>query len=783
MPDDYMNRVNYIFANADHSKVTTGLLSDYGLQVIPPEYYNGALQDSNEVDINAFRTLYADMDYSRFNSNCTLPSQNTVFSAITSSIPTSGQPVPIASMCINYNCFRTDAYTAGLVTVTNDQVFDVAGANPYETRVLFAAAPVQNTFKNNTIQFVLTSALYYTNAGKTITSMAVDMGNGTGFQSVSWNTPFTVTYSSAGNKVFVIKYTFSDATVLQTHGKIVVNFSLQLKGAYGYYFTQAYSPNPNPFTANQYHSGGTVTVRFGKDHTDRKIYKPFIVAEGFDPWKIMYPNQPEHNTTIDVFLNYYNQPKTDPGHIDVPLNSTQYLGDYLYSQGYDIVYLDYNDGTDDIKRNAALLEDVIKWVNNNKQGSESNVVMGISMGGLVARYALRQLEIQGYSHQTKLYISMDSPHNGANVPAGAQAALYHAKNFGFSLCVPFCGSPIGVSTTIHPADYIEEINQGLALLNTMSARQMLIYKVSSNFSYDNSVHDSFISEYRSMGFPQQCYNVAISDGSGNGSPIYPAGTNLINYSISYSLSWWMDLLLNLFGSNFIATSVPALAVVSILPGSSQIHAETSINAIPASPGNLYHGRIYVRKKILWFIPVNVDITNRNFNSVSTMVPIDGAPGGIYDLSVFVDLSTFPPGAVQKSQFCFVPAVSALALTDWTSYLSSNLGNYNFVSNGQTNFQDYYHSMPAANNLHTSFHTADYSLANYIKTILENTPPPCITTTIQNINYTTNQTITGCNLSIQNVTIQNNSTVIFDATNNTTINGPFQAKNGSTFQAK
>lgn len=37
-PDDYLNRVNYIFANVDHSKVTTGLLSDYGLQVIPPEY-------------------------------------------------------------------------------------------------------------------------------------------------------------------------------------------------------------------------------------------------------------------------------------------------------------------------------------------------------------------------------------------------------------------------------------------------------------------------------------------------------------------------------------------------------------------------------------------------------------------------------------------------------------------------------------------------------------------------------------------------------------------------
>ncbi len=50
---DFKNQVNYVFANIDHSKVTTGLLSDYGLQIIPPEYYNGALQDSNEVDINA----------------------------------------------------------------------------------------------------------------------------------------------------------------------------------------------------------------------------------------------------------------------------------------------------------------------------------------------------------------------------------------------------------------------------------------------------------------------------------------------------------------------------------------------------------------------------------------------------------------------------------------------------------------------------------------------------------------------------------------------------------
>ncbi len=767
-PDDYMNRINYIFANVDHSKVTTGLLSDYGLQIMPPEYYDGALQDSNEVDINAFRTLYADMDYSRFNNNCTLPSQSAVFSAITSSIPALGQPVPIVSMCIDYNCFRADAYTAGLVTVTNDQIFDVAGQNPYDTRVLFAAAPVQNAFTNQTIQFVLPSALYYTNSGKSMSSMAADMGDGNGFQTVSWNVPFSVTYPSSGNKIFIVKFTFSDNSVLQTHGKIRVNYDsgVLLKSAGGY-STANNDVLTQPFDSTQSNSGGKITIAFGQGHTDKIIRKPFIVAEGFDAWKIMSPNQPEYNTTIDVFLNYSNQEIF--GHVDVPLNSTQYLGDYLYSQGYDIVYLDYNIGTDNIIHNAALLEDVIKWVNNNKQGSEPNVVMGISMGGLVARYALRQLETQGYDHQTKIYISVDSPHNGANVPAGAQAALYHVKDFSFALF----GFPI-----IHPSDNVKGIDQGLSLLNTMAAKQMLIYRVSSGWNFDNTVHESFMGEYQSMGFPQQCYNVAISDGSGNGTPLYSAGANLINYSTSYNLSGLLSFL-SIFGRDIFAAYLS-----TILPGSSQVKADFSINATSTSPGNLYHGRIYVRKKILWFIPVNVNITDRNFNSVSTMAPVDGAPGGIYDLSVFaIDLSALPPGAINQSKFCFVPAVSALGLSNWQTYLNSNLNSYNFVNSGETNFHDYYRPMPTANNLHTSFYTPDNTLANYIKTILENTPPPCTTTTIQNVNYTTNQSITGCDLSIQNVTIQNNCTVIFDATSATNITGPFEVLIGSGVEIK
>jgi hypothetical protein len=34
-PYAYRDRINYIFANVDHSRIPTGLFSDYGLQLIP----------------------------------------------------------------------------------------------------------------------------------------------------------------------------------------------------------------------------------------------------------------------------------------------------------------------------------------------------------------------------------------------------------------------------------------------------------------------------------------------------------------------------------------------------------------------------------------------------------------------------------------------------------------------------------------------------------------------------------------------------------------------------
>src|SRR5690606_16835698 len=77
-------------------------------------------------------------------------------------------------------------------------------------------------------------------------------------------------------------------------------------------------------------------------------------------------------------------------------------------------------GADYIERNALSLVTLIETINAQKVGSEKNVLIGPSMGGLITRYALKYMENNNLDHDSRLWISVDSPHNGANVAMSVQ---------------------------------------------------------------------------------------------------------------------------------------------------------------------------------------------------------------------------------------------------------------------------------------------------------------------------------------------------------------------------
>ena len=237
-----------------------------------------------------------------------------------------------------------------------------------------------------------------------------------------------------------------------------------------------------------------------------QLTKPLIVIEGFDP-----------QNSFDYF-DLVNDFDRGPGTLNIIIDETTglTLNQAIEDEDYDLVFIDFVNSTDFIQRNALMVEEVIRWVNNQKVGSEKNAVLGMSMGGLVGRYALRHMEIEGETHETKLYISHDTPHQGANVPLAAQALVRHLV--GEEISLPVFLSLFNVNI-FDLEDNFPELSEGLELLQSPAAQQMLIYQLQGeggNVSIDNTtLHDSFLNEYNNMGYPQQdnIRNIAIANGT------------------------------------------------------------------------------------------------------------------------------------------------------------------------------------------------------------------------------------------------------------------------------
>jgi pimeloyl-ACP methyl ester carboxylesterase len=285
------------------------------------------------------------------------------------------------------------------------------------------------------------------------------------------------------------------------------------------------------FRVEGVHEGGALHILYClknptavKEKNLRMFVNPLIIAEGYDACKVL-------------------------GQPNMSLASIKRENEALISElqtVYDVIYLDYGDGVDDIFNNARLLEEAIDTVNARNISLmygefRKNVVMGVSMGGLVARYCLASMEQKGKDHQTRKFISVDAPHKGANVPVGFQAAVrdLHKYKYKFkislaflemaaeilsaSLADPHIDAPVNIDIDLTTNTHLQRAND---LLNRPASRQMLIYYVNDNSQIDNSVHEAFMQEYERVGFPKQCLNVAAANGNGFGQRLLGEGQML-----------------------------------------------------------------------------------------------------------------------------------------------------------------------------------------------------------------------------------------------------------------
>lgn len=299
------------------------------------------------------------------------------------------------------------------------------------------------------------------------------MSDGKGYRVVSPNDIISAKYTSIGEKVIGIKFELKNKHFISYSSIKVVTLNEEEP-------TQIFNVSDNSSGKSNASgkaalSGGTAFMYAGCDDI---FDRPVIIVEGFD-------------ATNDVPIRDIRQKYLNGG-----------IERSFRNAGRDVVYLNFSNGGNDIRTNARVLYNLILDINRQKIGNQDLIVIGESMGGLVARYAIRRLlEQGGRTHNISHFISFDAPHKGANVPTGLQGLFTSFRD-----------------VRLREAFNIEasSIREGNTYLNSKAAKQLLI-------RYQGvTPHPDFTAlqnEFDIMGFPNQggIQNISVVNGALDGS--------------------------------------------------------------------------------------------------------------------------------------------------------------------------------------------------------------------------------------------------------------------------
>lgn len=242
----------------------------------------------------------------------------------------------------------------------------------------------------------------------------------------------------------------------------------------------------------QFSSSVTANVYLGNDN---KLDRPVFIIEGYDVYN-------EYG-----FSKYWN---------DFNFNI---VGQSLLDTGRDIVFINFANGANDIFGLARYTKYLIHTIGKIAESeNQQMVVAGVSMGGLVARIALKEMEDSNFKHNTSLYITYDTPHRGANLPIDIINHINHMED---KIDVTGCG------LTSKCRDPRNRLRNTQLQWKSTAGKQMLIT------SDDSS---AFYSRLEQLGHPENLRKVAFSNGNGFGGKISNLidGNEILNFTVDYA---------------------------------------------------------------------------------------------------------------------------------------------------------------------------------------------------------------------------------------------------------
>ena len=455
------------------------------------------------------------------------------------------------------------------------------------------------------------------------------------------------------------------------------------------------------------------------------LTKPIIVLDGFDPGDTrsgaeIYGNYLKYGdnqflgddlrkTTTNgiggvdgydvVILNFPQYSRILGGGLTTGVFTCPYPADFCIANQYHPpiafqapnIRQEINGGADYMERNAMVLIELIRNTNATLKANGSNekiIIVGPSMGGLISRYALAYMEKKlaenpndatwkaKWEHNCRLWISFDSPHQGANIAIGAQYFLQY-----FATSLKSEGAKASLENKIR----------------SNAAQQLLLqHELNTAQNYRNT----FVSTINSLGFPNptndpnKLRKIAITNGSIN-------STKFSAIECEQVLTVRSNLAIR-GGKTFILyTNQPVV--------DGQISFSGSYN----KPCLVFNGSS---------IKSNLSLVYASSNNFS----YDKSPGGyINTFRILSDegSSNFTPGwggsvnfggdvhfNVKKDVHSFIPTKSSLAFKGTNTDLSEDLSGRSLVCTGETPFDSYY--SPLTNESHVSLtqKSVDYVLS-------------------------------------------------------------------------
>ena len=716
----YQNRMSAIFENVDLTQVPSGILYERGFPFIAIEAFTGKLADSTSGNSMAFGLAYASITTMIVDSTMVLPNPID-YTAVFDAVTPNSSVIPILGMHQVYHSLDTAALDDSLFILVDSNLVDVPGRSrsPYIQNELFLFSPVTQIVNQPTFSLNFDSNRLYSNTGKTVQSLEIDFSNGQGYLAVNFDENIPVVASEVGRMIFKVKLTYTDSSVYYTRFDIIATRSTSMLSVDDapdviYDIPAIATDSLDPSTGR---GGGSINVFLACGH--ERIEKPFIWAEAYNPAIGII----QADLNAEIILERIDHP-------DGEVNDASLL-QYLTENGYDIIVLDYDIGTDYLPRTAEFIKEAIRWVNIQKASGSTrakNVILGQSMGGVATMQALREMENTFEDHECEKFIIFDSPIRGVNIPLSAQASLLDIASMNVN--VPFGGDEGALHTFVPPIQDILNLYYAPATQTMMTERCPTIRDETDGVDYDFHLYFAgygyktehlYADHYNYLhgamgGMPEDCEVIAIANGSqaitpALGSHNFSAGEKVIDinadhFAIGTIIAGLLpELIDNEFISGVFDTEEVKSAISLILweSGRSNI-IDINLYAMKNSTDFKY----YNNNSKVTFLPglINIVQTNRSAY-IDNGLEVDNAPGGFFGLK---NQGIFFPDSVggveledvvddfKMHTWCFTPTGSVLNFYDpstsgnWKSNLYRAYNNPNYdITNNYTQGINMYHA--------------------------------------------------------------------------------------------